>query len=57
MHPVPLQLGGVVDFVAREPVLAGLMVVILLFVFFAYLFMRRTVMNMREGFDEAYRDR
>jgi len=57
MHPVPTQLGGVVDYVAREPVLAGLMIVILLFVFGAYLFMRRTVMNMRQGYDESYRDR
>lgn len=51
----PAVLDSLVDFVAREPVLAGLMVLILLVVFFAYLFMRKTVSSMREGFDDAYR--
>ena len=51
----PAVIDALVDFVAREPVLAGLMLVILLVVFFAYLFMRKTVSSMREGFDDAYR--
>jgi hypothetical protein len=38
-----------------DPVLLGLIVVMLLFVFFAYLFVRRTLVSLREGYDEASR--
>lgn len=57
MEPRPAVVDAIVDFVAREPVLVGLMIVMLLFVFFTYLFLRRTVASMREGFDEGYRGR
>jgi hypothetical protein len=52
---LPAQLDAVVDFVADEPVFVGLVVALLLFVFFMYLFLRRTILGMREGYDDAYR--
>ncbi|MFC6990020.1 hypothetical protein ACFQJD_17340 [Haloplanus sp. GCM10025708] len=36
-----------------DPVLLGLIAVMLLLVFFAYLFVRRTLLSLREGYDEA----
>ncbi|ADQ68481.1 hypothetical protein GL213_14585 [Halogeometricum borinquense] len=57
MSARPLQglLDDFVEFVLSEPVFVGFLVLLLLFVFFAYLFVRRTLMGMREGFDEGYR--
>ena len=57
MFSRPLQsfLDGVVEFVLSEPIFVGFVALILLFVFFGYLFVRRTVTGMREGFDEGYR--
>ena len=56
---VPPPLAGVVDalveFASREPVLVGIVVVMLVFVFLGYLFLRRTVASAREGFEDAYR--
>ena len=46
---------AIVDSIAGDPVFAGLLVVLLLFVFFAFLFVRRTLTSMREGYDDAYR--
>ncbi len=39
-----------------DPVFLGLLVIMLLFVFFAYLFVRRTMLGLREGYEQA-RDR
>lgn len=53
---MPLQAGpvqGVVDFFASNPVFTGLLVVLLGFVFFMYLLVRRTVLGLREGFDQG----
>ncbi|WP_049916926.1 DUF7859 family protein [Halogeometricum pallidum] len=57
MFSRPLQslLDDAVELVLSEPIFVGFVVFILLFVFFGYLFVRRTVMGMREGFDEGYR--
>ncbi|RDI71626.1 DUF7859 family protein [Halopelagius longus] len=57
MFARPLQslVDGFLDFVAGNPVLVGLVVVLLAFVFFMYLFVRRTLTGLRDGFDEGYR--
>lgn len=39
-----------------DPVFVGLLVVILAFVFFAYLLVRRTLLGLREGYDQGRRD-
>ncbi|MFC7204846.1 hypothetical protein ACFQJC_15120 [Haloferax namakaokahaiae] len=49
----PLFVDGVIDFLAGDPVFTGLLVVMLLFVFFGYLLVRRTLLGLREGFDEG----
>ncbi|WP_081927059.1 DUF7859 family protein [Halobellus rufus] len=51
----PAQIDAVVDFVASNPALVVLLVFLLGFVFFAYLFVRRTLTGLRDGFDEGYR--
>jgi flagellar biogenesis protein FliO len=38
-----------------DPVLVGLVVVILLFVFGIYLFVRRTLLSLREGYKRGKR--
>ncbi|MFQ3475314.1 hypothetical protein HKK80_03500 [Halonotius sp. F2-221B] len=38
-----------------DPVLIGILVVLLLFVFFGYLLMRRTVLGLREGYRDGQR--
>ncbi|MFC6826865.1 hypothetical protein [Halopelagius fulvigenes] len=57
MFARPLQslVDGFFQFVAGNPVLVGLVVVLLAFVFFMYLFVRRTLTGLRDGFDEGYR--
>jgi len=51
----PAQVDVVVDFIASNPALIVLLVFLLGFVFFAYLFVRRTLTGLRDGFDEGYR--
>ena len=51
----PAQVDVVVDFVASNPALVVLLVFLLGFVFFAYLFIRRTMTGLRDGYDEGYR--
>jgi hypothetical protein len=51
----PIQVDAVTDFVASNPALVILVVFLLGFVFFAFLFVRRTLSGLREGFDEGYR--
>ncbi|WP_372912549.1 hypothetical protein [Salinigranum sp.] len=46
---------GVVDTLASDPILVALVVGLLLIVFFAYLYIRRTLMNLRDGYEDAYR--
>lgn len=53
MSLVALQ--GVVDFLVQNPVFTGLLIVMLLFVFFSYLFIRRTLTGLREGYDQGRR--
>jgi len=38
-----------------DPVVLGLVVVLVGFVFFGYLLMRRTVMGLREGYEDGQR--
>jgi hypothetical protein len=38
-----------------DPVLIGILAVLLLFVFFGYLLMRRTVLGLREGYRDGQR--
>ena len=40
-----------------DPVFLFLLGTMVLFVLLAYLFVRRTLVNLREGYDEAARDR
>ena len=51
----PAQVDVVTDFVASNPALIILLVFLLGFVFFAFLFVRRTLSGLREGYDEGYR--
>lgn len=46
---------GVVDTLANDPVLVALVAVLLLAVFFGYLYVRRTLMNLRDGYESGYR--
>lgn len=48
-------MAGLVDTIASDPILVGLIVVMLIFVFFAYLFVRRTLTGFREGFESRSR--
>ena len=36
-----------------DPVLAGLLVALVLFFFFLYLFVRRTIVGFREGYEDS----
>ncbi|MFC4357018.1 hypothetical protein ACFO0N_03535 [Halobium salinum] len=46
--------GGIVDFLlGLDPVFVGLLVVILGLVFFLYLMARRTLLGLREGYDQG----
>jgi len=38
-----------------DPVVIGLVVILLVFVIFGYLLMRRTVLSLREGYEEGQR--
>ncbi|ERH06417.1 MAG: hypothetical protein J07HN4v3_02033 [Halonotius sp. J07HN4] len=38
-----------------DPVLIGILAVLLLFVFFGYLLVRRTVLGLREGYRDGQR--
>ena len=51
----PAQVDVVTDFVAANPALVVLIVLLLGFVFFVFLFVRRTLSGLREGFDDGYR--
>ena len=51
----PAQIDVVADFIASNPALVVLVVFLLGFVFFAFLFVRRTLTGLREGFDDGYR--
>jgi hypothetical protein len=46
---------GVVDALANDPVLVVLVAVLLLAVFGGYFYIRRTLMNLRDGYEDAYR--
>ena len=54
MLPVALAT-GVVDALANDPVLVVLVAVLLLAVFGGYFYVRRTLMNLRDGYEDAYR--
>ncbi len=55
MEPAPVVLEGVVEFVANDPILFGLLLAMVTLVFFVYLFIRRTLTSVREGYDDALR--
>jgi len=44
----------VLDFVTSEPALVVIVVAILLFLFFGFLLVRRTLMSAREGYESGY---
>ncbi|GAB3320673.1 MULTISPECIES: hypothetical protein [Haloplanus] len=48
---VTLQLSGLLG----DPVFLALAGLMLLLVFFGYLLVRRTLLSLREGYDEGYR--
>lgn len=39
-----------------DPVFVGLLIALLVFVFFMYLLVRRTLMGLREGYEKGRRD-
>jgi hypothetical protein len=43
------------DDLLGDPVFLGLVAIMLLLVFFGYLLVRRTLLSLREGYDEGYR--
>jgi ABC-type uncharacterized transport system permease subunit len=49
-----LQQDGLLDI---DPVLLAIVAVMLLFIFFVYLFIRKTVTGFKEGMDESKRRR
>ncbi len=49
------QISNILDFVLAHPDLIGFVALILGFVFVAYLFVRRTLTGLREGFDDGYK--
>lgn len=53
MSLVVLQ--GILDFFIQRPVFTGLLVIMLVFIFFSYLFIRRTLTGLREGYDQGRR--
>jgi hypothetical protein len=55
MEPAPVVLEGVVEFVTNDPILFGLLLAMVTLVFFVYLFIRRTLTSVREGYDDALR--
>jgi hypothetical protein len=50
------QVDTVFEFVVSHPALVGLLAVLLGFVFFSYLFIRRILTGLREGYDDGYRE-
>ncbi|MFB6108060.1 MAG: hypothetical protein ABEJ82_04350 [Haloplanus sp.] len=42
-------------FTFDDPVFLGLVALMVLLVFFVYLLIRRTLLSLREGYDDAYR--
>lgn len=50
-------LNTVVDFLARNPLFVVVLVGLLGFLFFMYLLVRRTVLGLREGYEEGQRGR
>jgi hypothetical protein len=55
MESAPVVLEGVVEFVSNDPILFGMMLALVALVFFVYLFLRRTLTSVREGYEDAYR--
>lgn len=51
MQATVLQFGGLLG----DPIFLGLVALMLLLVFFGYLLVRRTLLSLREGYDEGYR--
>jgi hypothetical protein len=49
----PVVVDDAVRFVSREPGLVVLLAILLGTVFFLYLFLRRTILSLREGYDDA----
>ncbi|MEF8853168.1 MAG: hypothetical protein V5A44_12180 [Haloarculaceae archaeon] len=44
-----MQIGDIVSTLLEDPVLLGIVVVLFAFVFFVYLFLRRTVTAFKQG--------
>jgi hypothetical protein len=51
MTAFALQFAGLLE----DPIFLGLVAIMLLLVFFGYLLVRRTLLSLREGYDEGYR--
>lgn len=46
-------LDDVVDTLVSDPIFVGLLAVMVLFIFFAYLFARRILTGLQEGYDDT----
>lgn len=55
MTPLAGPLDPVFDFAGQNPIFVGLVAVMLLFIFFMYLFVRRTLLGLREGYEQGRR--
>lgn len=51
MQAILLQFSSLLE----DPIFLGLVALMLLLVFFGYLLVRRTLLSLREGYDEGYR--
>jgi hypothetical protein len=51
MQTSVLQLSSLLE----DPIFLALVAIMLLLVFFGFLLVRRTLLSLREGFDEGYR--
>lgn len=51
-----MRIEAIDPLVLDDPVFLGLVAVLLLFFFFGYLLMRRTVLGLKEGYREGRRD-
>ena len=54
---VPAQVDAIIESATGDPVFIGLVIVLLLVVLFGYLFARRTLLSMREGYEDAYSEK
>jgi hypothetical protein len=54
-HVVAMQTPVLQSSLLDDPIFLALVALMLLLVFFAYLLVRRTLLSLREGYDDGYR--